>query len=121
MLNLIVRIARVDRYGYCGRDNHPKASDVGRYVRVVSSSTVDDSAACLSRDDERYLDLAGLAERVSRGDIDDIGEPYTVFFGYILGGRDAGRKVELIDFETEIVRVSLDDEYRDIIAEPFTL
>lgn len=76
MLNFIVRIARVDEYGFCGRDNHPESRDVGRYVRVVGLETVEHDAGTV----DRYPNLA----RVSRqADSDGC---YTVFYGFILGG-----------------------------------
>ena len=76
--NLFARIRTVDMDGFCGRENHPEASDVGKIVRVDSIIPYTEDA-----DPRAFLD-ADVA--------------YTV-----IHARDGERRLELMWFEVELM------------------
>ena len=78
-----VKILRVDKYGYCGREHHPTDDDIGRCVLVLKT--------------EAWCEDGPLADHPAPESVpQDV--VYTVF-ECVTGG---GKRVELIDHEVEV-------------------
>lgn len=105
MLNLIVKLERVDLYGINGLDNRPEPGDIGRYVRVVAVETIDMNGLTTDPDGTGF-DLPAYelaASQITDADESDLEVPVSVFTGFVMSGSDAGRKVRVADYEVEIV------------------
>ncbi len=91
---LKVEIGTIDMDGYCGRDNHPEASDGGQIAEVVSVETIEeDDDLDVYNDDLDNDDKIG-----GKGSYTE--QIYTVAL-------NDGRTVELV--EHEIKRIWIDN------------
>lgn len=101
-----MRIVRVDPYGFCGREHHPVASDIGQVV-VPIKMTVE------------YYDASGGGCQLQGWDADDaealacspellFAEPRDDAREYVMACYTCvtrnGRLLDLMDFEVEVVR-----------------
>lgn len=99
MLNIFVRIAKVDMDGYNGRDYHPTKDMEGSLVRITNMDTVPDDV-----DLDRCPECARLKGK-PHTEFCPTRQGYQVFHGIVVdaNGEDVeeGGEVSLVDHEIE--------------------